>query len=106
MMRRKKARRSSTHVSDTLATRENHSLRRNPRQIPTPRGRAKQCIAFRRAWRKLLEVGATTGVRLGKQLLSQRDVTPVHLTGAEQVRLLSMFSFRQWTFPNNQVAEY
>jgi hypothetical protein len=47
------------------------------------RGRAKGRISVRRAQMKLLEAGnATMGVWLGKQLLGQRDVTPVELTGA------------------------
>ena len=48
------------------------------------RGRAKGRISVRRAQMKLLESGnATMGVWLGKQLLGQRDVTPVELTGAQ-----------------------
>jgi hypothetical protein len=47
------------------------------------RGRAKGRISVRRAQMKLLESGnATMGVWLGKQLLGQRDVTPVELSGA------------------------
>jgi hypothetical protein len=46
------------------------------------RGRAKGRISVRRAQMKLLETGnATMGIWLGKQLLGQRDVTPVELTG-------------------------
>ena len=47
------------------------------------RGRAMGQISVRRAQMKLLEAGnATMGVWLGKQLLGQRDVTPVELTGS------------------------
>lgn len=46
------------------------------------RGRAKGRISVRRAQMKQLEAGnATMGVWLGKQLLGQRDVTPVELSG-------------------------
>jgi hypothetical protein len=46
------------------------------------RGRAKGRISVRRAQMKLLEAGnATMGVWLGKQMLGQRDVTPVELSG-------------------------
>ena len=46
------------------------------------RGKAKGRISVRRAQMKLLEAGnATMGVWLGKQLLGQRDVTPVELSG-------------------------
>jgi hypothetical protein len=47
------------------------------------RGRAKGRISVRRAQMKLLEKGsAAMGVWLGKQLLEQRDVMPIELTGA------------------------
>jgi len=46
------------------------------------RGRAKGRISVRRAQMKLLEAGnGTMGVWLGKQLLGQRDVTPIELSG-------------------------
>jgi hypothetical protein len=46
------------------------------------RGRAKGKISVRRAQMKLLEAGnGTMGVWLGKQLLGQRDVTPIELSG-------------------------
>ena|SRR5579863_5791608 len=46
------------------------------------RGRAKGRISVRRAQMKLLDSGnATMGVWLGKQLLGQRDVTPIELSG-------------------------
>ena len=52
------------------------------------RGRAKGRISVRRAQMKLLEAGnATMGVWLGKQLLGQRDVTPIELTGPHGKRL-------------------
>ena len=48
------------------------------------RGRAKGRISVRRAQMRLLEAGnAVMGVWLGKQLLGQRDVTPIELTGAQ-----------------------
>jgi hypothetical protein len=46
------------------------------------RGRAKGRISIRRAQMKMLEAGnATMAVWLGKQLLGQRDVMPIQLTG-------------------------
>ena len=46
------------------------------------RGRAKGKISLRRAQMKLVEQGnAAMAIWLGKQLLGQRDVTPVELTG-------------------------
>jgi hypothetical protein len=48
------------------------------------RGKAIGRISVRRSQMKLLEAGnATMGVWLGKQLLGQRDVTPIELTGAD-----------------------
>jgi hypothetical protein len=47
------------------------------------RGKAMGRISVRRSQMKLLEAGnATMGVWLGKQMLGQRDVTPIELTGA------------------------
>ena len=47
------------------------------------RGKAMGQISVRRAQMRLLEAGnATMGIWLGKQLLGQRDVTPVELTGS------------------------
>ena len=47
------------------------------------RGRAKGRISVRRGQMKLLESGnAAIAIWLGKQLLGQRDVTPIELTGA------------------------
>src|SRR6202521_6311274 len=52
------------------------------------RGRAKGRISVRRQQLKLLEAGnATMGVWLGKQILGQRDITPVELTGASGAEL-------------------
>ena len=54
------------------------------------RGRAKGQISVRRAQMRLLDAGnATMAVWLGKQLLGQRDVTPVELSGpnGEPVKL-------------------
>lgn len=48
------------------------------------RGRAKLRISVRRAQMKLLEAGnASMGIWLGKQVLGQRDVTPVELSGPD-----------------------
>jgi hypothetical protein len=47
------------------------------------RGRAKGRISLRRTQMKLMESGSTAmAIWLGKQLLGQRDVTPVELSGA------------------------
>jgi hypothetical protein len=46
------------------------------------RGRAKGKISVRRAQMKLLDAGnGTMGIWLGKQLLGQRDITPIELSG-------------------------
>jgi hypothetical protein len=46
------------------------------------RGRAKGRISVRRAQMRLVEQGnAAMGIWLGKQLLGQRDVTPIELSG-------------------------
>jgi len=48
------------------------------------RGYARGRISLRREQMKLVEKGnATMAIWLGKQLLGQRDVTPIELTGAE-----------------------
>jgi|SRR5712664_1963582 len=48
------------------------------------RGRAKGRISVRRAQMKLLEAGnVTMAIWLGKQMLGQRDVTPIELSGAD-----------------------
>ena len=47
-------------------------------------GRAKGRISVRRAQMKLLEAGnVTMAIWLGKQMLGQRDVTPIELSGAD-----------------------
>jgi hypothetical protein len=47
------------------------------------RGKALGRVSVRRAQMRLLEAGnATISIWLGKQLLGQRDVTPIELTGA------------------------
>jgi hypothetical protein len=46
------------------------------------RGKARGRISVRRAQMKLLEAGnGAMGIWLGKQLLGQRDVTPIELSG-------------------------
>lgn len=46
------------------------------------RGKAKGRVSVRRAQMKLLESGnGVMGVWLGKQLLGQRDITPIELSG-------------------------
>lgn len=58
--------------------------RRKQRQFAEvmERGRAKGRISVRRAQMKLLEQGsAPMGIWLGKQLLGQRDLTPIEVTG-------------------------
>jgi hypothetical protein len=66
-----------------VSTRTIESRRKQP-QFATvmTRGKAKGRISVRRAQMKLLESGnGTMGVWLGKQLLGQRDVTPIELSG-------------------------
>jgi hypothetical protein len=47
------------------------------------RGRAKGRISVRRTQMKLMESGsAAMAIWLGKQLLGQRDITPIELTGS------------------------
>lgn len=67
------------------------------------RGRAKGRIAVRRAQMRLLEAGnATMGIWLGKQLLGQRDVTPIELTGADKQGPLTVnIRFLPIDDPNN-----
>jgi hypothetical protein len=61
---------------------ENYSKKEEFAEVMA-RGRAKGRISVRRAQMKLLEAGnATMGVWLGKQLLGQRDVTPIEVSGA------------------------
>src|SRR5579871_5945541 len=66
----------------SVRTIETYSKKAEFAEVMT-RGKAKGRISVRRAQMKLLEKGnATMGVWLGKQLLGQRDVTPVEVTGA------------------------
>jgi hypothetical protein len=66
-----------------VSTRTIESRRKQPEFAAVMnRGRAKGRISVRRAQMKLLEAGnGTMGVWLGKQLLGQRDVTPIELSG-------------------------
>lgn len=66
-----------------VSTRTIENRRKQPQFAEAMRrGRAKGRISVRRSQMKLLEGGnATMGVWLGKQLLGQRDVTPVELSG-------------------------
>jgi hypothetical protein len=66
-----------------VSTRTIESRRKQPQFAAVMnRGKAKGRISVRRAQMKLLESGnGTMGVWLGKQLLGQRDVTPIELTG-------------------------
>jgi hypothetical protein len=66
-----------------VSTRTIENRRKQPEFLEVmKRGNAKGRISVRRAQMKLLEAGnATMGVWLGKQLLGQRDVTPVELSG-------------------------
>ncbi len=67
----------------SVRTVENYSKKPEYAEVMA-RGRAKGRISVRRAQMKLLEAGnATMGVWLGKQLLGQRDVTPIELTGTQ-----------------------
>ena len=66
----------------SVRTIENYSKKQEFAEVMA-RGKAKGRISVRRAQMKLLESGnATMGVWLGKQLLGQRDVTPIELSGA------------------------
>jgi hypothetical protein len=66
-----------------VSTRTIESRRKQPEFAAVMnRGRAKGRISIRRAQMKLLEAGnGTMGVWLGKQLLGQRDITPIELSG-------------------------
>jgi hypothetical protein len=67
----------------SIRTIENYSKKPTFAEVMA-RGRAKGRISVRRAQMKLLESGnATMGVWLGKQLLGQRDVTPIELSGVD-----------------------
>src|SRR5258708_748843 len=67
-----------------VSTRTIESRRKKPQFSEVmKRGKAKGRISVRRAQMKLLEAGnATMGVWLGKQLLGQRDLTPIEVSGA------------------------
>src|SRR5215471_8590783 len=67
-----------------VSTRTIENRRKQPKFAEImARGKAKGRISVRRAQMKLLESGnATMGVWLGKQLLSQRDVTPIELSSS------------------------
>jgi hypothetical protein len=67
----------------SVSTRTIESRRKQPQfSAVMNRGKAKGRISVRRAQMKLLESGnGTMGVWLGKQLLGQRDVTPIELSG-------------------------
>ena len=48
------------------------------------RGKAKGCVSVRRAQFRLIEKGnAQMAIWLGKQMLGQRDVTPIELSGPQ-----------------------
>lgn len=66
-----------------VSTRTIESRRKQPQFFAVMnRGRAKGRISVRRAQMRLLESGnATMGVWLGKQLLGQRDITPIEVSG-------------------------
>jgi hypothetical protein len=66
-----------------VSTRTIESRRKQPEFSEVMnRGKAKGRISVRRAQMKLLEAGnGTMGVWLGKQLLGQRDVTPIEFSG-------------------------
>src|SRR6266478_6280107 len=66
-----------------VSTRTIESRRKQPQFSEVMnRGKAKGRISVRRAQMKLLESGnGTMGVWLGKQLLGQRDVTPIEFSG-------------------------
>jgi hypothetical protein len=66
-----------------VSARTVENRRKQPKFAETmARGRAKGRISIRRTQMKLMEAGnGTMGIWLGKQLLGQRDVTPVELSG-------------------------
>ena len=58
------------------------------------RGRGKGRISVRRAQWKLMDAGnAQMSIWLGKQVLGQRDVTPVELSGPQGQPLVSLEAF-------------
>lgn len=66
-----------------VSTRTIESRRKQPQFAKVMRrGKAKGRISVRRQQMKLMEAGnAAMGIWLGKQLLGQRDVTPIELSG-------------------------
>ena len=70
-----------------VSTRTIETRRKQPKFAAVmSRGRAKGRISVRRAQMRLLESGnAGMGVWLGKQLLGQRDVTPIEVSGPDGV---------------------
>jgi hypothetical protein len=66
-----------------VSTRTIENRRKQPKFAEVmSRGKAKGRISVRRAQMKLLESGnSVMGVWLGKQLLGQRDLTPIELSG-------------------------
>jgi hypothetical protein len=64
-----------------VSTRTIESRRKDPAFAQAmERGKAKGCISVRRTQMKLLEAGnASIAIWLGKQLLGQRDVTPLEV---------------------------
>ncbi len=71
----------AAYFNCTVRTIENRRKQPDFREV-MERGRAKGCISLRRIQMKLAEGGnAAMAIWLGKQLLGQRDVTPVELTG-------------------------
>ncbi len=67
----------------SVSTRTIESRRKQPQFAEVmSRGKAKGRIAVRRQQMKLMEAGsAAMCIWLGKQLLGQRDVTPIELSG-------------------------
>lgn len=79
-----------------VSTRTIESRRKEPQFAQAiERGKAKGRISVRRMQMKLLEAGnASMAVWLGKQLLGQRDVTPLELSGvSSQEQKISMEVF-------------
>ncbi len=73
----------------SVSTRTIESRRKQPQFAEVmSRGKAKGRIAVRRQQMKLMEAGsASMCIWLGKQLLGQRDVTPIELSGPSGERL-------------------
>jgi hypothetical protein len=76
-----------------VSTRTIESRRKDPEFAQAmERGKAKGRISVRRAQMKLLDAGnAPMAIWLGKQMLDQRDVTPLELSGSSaQEKRISM----------------